>query len=287
MSKASINAEVEQIRLTATSPHNLIVLLTAFWLRHGIKVTFKDYPANFSLSVSNSHNSPKGYQQNWCGHSDHQGVPNGYPGWSGTWEGSIEILDTCTIAKKGMSFSRLTGAWSDSVMDVWYIQTGTGGGGNSFRYNGMLWLYDFPLMHIEFEKNGGRLDVYKKEYGEHIHNYQQRYNQELTKKINNNQDLRRCLQLKTDLAALGESLDIGVKQTKTSITHEFNSTHLIKFPEISSAFEVNQDAVKNIYLQTTTGKKVLLPELQELFQQIEDLTKEANIYIEEHPEFLF
>jgi hypothetical protein len=285
--KKQLNKEIEDIRLTATSPYDLIKKLQEFWLKYGIKVTFDSYPCTFSLGVSNSHNSPKGYSTNWCGCRDKDNIPRGYPGWQGRWEGTVEILDTCTITKKGLYFSGLLGSWSDSLMDVWYIQTGSGGGGDRFQYDGMLWLYDFPKMHEEFELRGGRVEILKEDYTILLKRYYTQYTQEKEKFSRTNPVMMQCDQFLDTLESLKSTLTASKNQLHEHLTQKFNKQHAKKMPEINSAFDVSQTRLKEIYVAVNNQKTTTHPELQGIFETIENRTKEITDYLDEHPEFLF
>jgi hypothetical protein len=66
--------------------------------------------------VSNSHSSPEGFKQNWGGHGDKDGIPNGYPGWQGrVWVRYIK--------EEGYSFG-------SEPFNRTLTHTGTGGGGS-------------------------------------------------------------------------------------------------------------------------------------------------------------
>ena len=66
--------------------------------------------------VSNSHSSPEGYPQNWGGYKDKDGVPRGYPGWSGrVW----------------VRYEKQSGySWGSDPFNRALAHTGTGGGGS-------------------------------------------------------------------------------------------------------------------------------------------------------------
>ena len=90
--KNDFDKEVEDIRVTSTSIHEVIDRVLALWLKNGVKVTFTSYPSSFKNSVSNSHNSPSGYPKN--GGSELH-IPKGYPGWQGKWA-------SCTIFSRAV-----------------------------------------------------------------------------------------------------------------------------------------------------------------------------------------
>lgn len=84
--------------------------------KHQVRVVGFAWNLGRSSSVSNSHNSPEGYPQNWGGK---KGLPDGYPGWQGrVW---IRYSPSC-----------LPSFGSDPIRHT-LTHTGTGGGGT---YNG-------------------------------------------------------------------------------------------------------------------------------------------------------
>lgn len=280
--------EIEHIRVTATSPQHLIELLQTFWLKHGLKVTFTNYPSTFSLCISNSHNAPKGFKTNWNNLGDKDNIPKGYPGWSGTWKGNIEVLDTSKFKAKEIYFSALTSEWHTvSIMNVWYIQTGSGGGGANFSYEGMLWLYDFPLMQKEFESRGGRVEVLKKEYQQAIETYLWEYEKEKSCFIDHDPELKEGYRLKEELSSLVTILNAYTSQLTRDLIRRFNEQYDIELPKIDSAFDVDQTQLKNAYLSTKPKKATTKPELQDLITHINKTKQEFNTYIDQHPEFLF
>lgn len=272
--KTTLTKEIEQIRLTATSPAHLIELLQAFWSKYGIKVAFKTYPNSFSLYISNSHNSPDGYKQNWAGRKTVEGIPTGYPGWCGVWEGDIEILDSCEIAQKNSHFSTLTGTWSSSIMNVWYIQTGTGSGGTSFRYDGMLWLYDFPLMRKQMETKENKLEILKNEYRVFVDEYRKVYSDERHAFVTTEYPI------KTEYTAV-ETLK-HKEQTEEYRIQQFDNVYQVKLPSTLPTFTTNNPHLKNTCLGTT-----IHPSLRILFYKIEDISKQIDEHIDKYPELLF
>ena len=88
----TFDAAIEDIRVTAKTVPELLDRIQTFLRTQDIELTFTSTPYQWSDCVSNSHNSPKGYKQNWCGQGDAEGIPKGYPGWQGSWKGSIKYI---------------------------------------------------------------------------------------------------------------------------------------------------------------------------------------------------
>lgn len=134
-------------RMTATSIEDFrlkaIEMINSWNKPYGVKLLELNFEnVKWNVKVSNSHSAPIGYQQNWCGNKDKDGVPNGYPGWEGRVTGKYSK----DVPREGMSVS---GSFCDSGIPG--LNTGTGGGFPSFGYDLKLFLYDFPLIHEQFK----------------------------------------------------------------------------------------------------------------------------------------
>lgn len=77
--------------------------------------------------ISNSHSCPRNGITNWEGEPS---KPRGYPGWSGRISFDVHNFDTF---------------YSMPLRDL-DIHTGSGGGGNPYRYCVKLFEYDWPVM---------------------------------------------------------------------------------------------------------------------------------------------
>lgn len=281
--------EIEQIRQEATSPEHLIQLVEKFLLSKGIKITFTSYPSNFRLSVRNSHNSPKGYKQNWGGHSDKDGIPRGYPGWSGRWEGSIEVLDKGILGLKSnnISIDNLTtgGSFNDDIVPrLWFIQTGSGSCGHDFSMDGMLWLYDFPKMNEEYEKNNGKFDIINEEYFSAMITYSELYNKEQSKFIKHNNTYNHLESLTEKLNAKSRELSKVKTELTKSLKNKFNKENGKEIPLPPSAFLENNDAIMRLHENVSFKSKSEIPELKGIVSQIESLVNEIETYIKTKPE---
>jgi hypothetical protein len=103
------------------------------WYRkfpRGSKITSLNMRCNFSEVASNSHCCPRGGVMNWCGMNDP--APRGYPGWSGSLNGKLDITER-----------QESPSWSE-FFKLFDIHTGTGSGGSSFQYGVTVFATDWP-----------------------------------------------------------------------------------------------------------------------------------------------
>lgn len=95
---------------------------------------------SYSSKLSNSHSCPDNGIQNWC--SKDKDKPTDYKGWK------VNICGNLKRLPKHMANYPYTDA-----LNVVGIKTGSGGGGNSnFRYDGYIWLDDWPGLYHAIEK---------------------------------------------------------------------------------------------------------------------------------------
>jgi len=159
---------IETIRQSATSIHDLISKITNFLDSIGIEIIFTDYPTTWSDLVSNSHNAPRGYEQNW---GSEPSKPKGYPGWTGRWKGSIKHKNS----NKEVRLSDLTHSQGNPVMHIPFMHTGSGCTGQNFSIEGKLYLYDFPLMYKTWVEEGKEYEYMLQEYSPIIHKLREEY----------------------------------------------------------------------------------------------------------------
>lgn len=272
--KKQINKKAEEIRKTSKSIHEVILRLQNLWLEYGIKVVFTSYPSSFTHSASNSHSAPKGYPQNWGGKPD---KPKGYPGWVGTWEGKV-ITDK-NIWGNGLYFSDLV----DSYGGIYWIKTGTGGGGDDFRFEGKLFLYDFPVMHKEFEDNGKAYTVLKNNYTDSVTGYYKTFINARDTSVKKEKQVEYINMLQKELVDLSSTLDKKRKQTIDYYRGKFCDTYGVKL-EIPNTMFVDDDALSTTITASNYSAAVPLPELESTVKRISELTEEINTYTINNPE---
>lgn len=271
--------KVEDIRKTSISVHEVIDRLQEMWMEEGIKVTFTSYPTSFRNTVSNTHNSPKGYPQNWRGDGD---KPKGYPGWSGNWSGYVEVLDKERWGNT-LYFSDLREGGHKGLPNIPWLKTGSGGGGENFRFDGMLFLYDFPEMHEQFKTQGGEFKVLEKDYAESVATYYDRFSKEQTTFIGSRKQILQLDKINKKIQALQKDLteikDVSIDYYKGKFCEQYE----VKLPNPPSIFANDADIMVTKTISSYSSSKIL-PDLESTVGHIEKLSKEIAEYIENNPE---
>ncbi|WXB47912.1 hypothetical protein WCWAEYFT_CDS0210 [Vibrio phage VB_VaC_TDDLMA] len=279
LERGKIKQEVEDIRLKARSIPHLMQLLEEFLLTKGLKLVLRSYPSHFEYSLSNSHDSPIGYPQNWCGRRDHDGVPRGYPGWSGKWDGHIEIIDPTILNikdTKRRDIDSLINKWSDSLMHINFLDSMS-------NNTGKLWLYDFPLMWEEFKNNGHELKVIETQYKELLNNHHKKFSQERLKYIINNDTSQILQELKEKTQQHLNMLDEAISSNHAYLKNKYNSENGFDFTPPYTMFE-DAGYIMKRHTDLSHGEDKGNPEPSKLIQEIERLNKVASDYVHNHPE---
>lgn len=277
-----VEAEIEDIRVTSVNIHEVVDRLLSLWLSLGIKVTLDRYPNNFVYAVSNTHYAPSGYPTNGRGEA---GKPTGYPGWVGTWEGTVEVVNKNTIEKENINFTGLVNnPWQGTGLpNIPWIKTGTGSGGGSFRYSGMLFIYDFPAMNAEFEQNGGHFEVLQQEYCASVAQYRSAFTSLQKDHVNSRTAVRTCQDMVDQLKAL---LKDARGMRDKAIDHykaEFAETYGAEVPKPSSVF-VDDRLMESTILLKNYNRTTKLPELVSAKAYVQQISDAIDSYKEEHPE---
>lgn len=277
--KEKIKREVEEIRLKARSIPHLMQLLESFLLTKGLKLVLRSYPSTFNYSLSNSHDSPIGYPQNWCGRRDHDGVPRGYPGWSGKWDGHIEIIDPTILNikdTKKRDLDALINKWSDSLMHINFLDSMSNG-------TGKLWLYDFPLMWEEFKNNGDELKVIETQYKELLNNHHRKFSQERLSYISNDSNYVKLNSLKEKTEQQLKMLDEAIRSNHAFLKNKYNRENGFEFTPPYTMFEDTEYIMKR-HTDVSHGEDKENPDPTKLIQEIERLNEVAYSYVQDHPE---
>lgn len=144
-------------RLTATSIDDYRRKLIDVWNKvHaplGMTLDELEFTVHWKMDLSNSHNAPIGYQTNWCGSRDKEGIPKSYPGWGGRVKGKMSTGSRSYV--NVYDFHQLIDGRLREVCKVPGFNTGSGSGGHSFNFTLELFVYDFPLILKDF-KDGFR-----------------------------------------------------------------------------------------------------------------------------------
>lgn len=282
---ARLQAEIEDIRTTSSNIHEVVDRLKKLWLSMGIKVTFSSYPNTFAHQVSNTHSAPKGYPQNWSRDPD---KPRGYPGWSGNWIGTVEIVDKEKYKCNKVWFSDLiTGKWSSSeqkpIPAVPWLHTGSGGGGDTFHFDGRLYIYDFPKMREEFEASGGIYEVMKKDYYDAVKSYRLLFKRHQNEYVNSHKESADCAKLLEQLSKLTETVVTIQKQVQDHYTAKFAESYDVKLPTYKTVF-LDDKLIEAVSNEVNYDKATPLPELASTEKYIRELSQQVQDYREKHPE---
>lgn len=275
-----ISSELEKIRTTSENIHEVVQRLTKLWELIGIKVVFTSYPSEFTYSVSNSHNAPKGYSQNWKRESD---KPEGYPGWTGVWKGTITTTDSKSWGTS-LAFRNLIGSWGNKKLpSCTWIKTGTGSSGIDFNISGMLFLYDFPLMHKQFCDNKEEFKVLEKDYNNAIKKY---HNKFLSARDNYIKTSPLNITLQELTKELEERLqDLNAYKVKMHNYHasKFCENYKVVVPKMPSMF-IDDKAVREFITDTSYSNAIALPELSSTIQHIKSLSEKIENFVNTNPE---
>ena len=275
----TFDAAIEDIRVTAKTVPELLDRIQTFLRTQDIELTFTSTPYQWSDCVSNSHTSPKGYPQNWCGQRDAEGIPKGYPGWQGSWKGSIKYISKT----KEISFSDLRGVWHDSKFCIPFLHTGSGNSGSNFTIEGRLFLYDFPTMHNEWKMAGKEFALIGQAYSANLQALNKDY---LSVK-------KQYVDKQPDVIALGNLIDeaqellnsiVNSKDTiRSYYDNEYKETNEFHIPELPSAF-VNLQEYQQIQNQAIL-QQINKPDTTALYKRTEALAKELAEYKGKYAEY--
>lgn len=241
--KRAAQEEVDQIRDSATSPEHLMQLLIAFFYSKGVKFSLRSYPSSFSLTIGNSHNSPQGYPRG-DRNSIANGVPSSYPGWSGKWEGSIEVIDPSILGIKDPRPSLFDFRNGKFGFQIPWLQTGSGNFGANFSMGGILWLYDFPKMLEEYETANGPEKLAIHNYEQSLMDYHKEFKkrrQEFIDKDSTSRDLEHLTKQLNDLQL--KVLDAKKNNTKY-LTNKYNEQNGFEIPLPLSAFSLSNEVME-------------------------------------------
>lgn len=278
-----LKAEIEDIRVTSRSIHEVVKRLQDMWLSAGVKVTFTEYPCLFSDKVSNTHNAPKGYPQNWRQEAD---KPKGYPGWSGSWIGEVALMPDCKLTNVPYFSDLINDSRGElGIPSVPWLQTGSGGsrGTNNFQYSGMLFIYDFPAMNAEFEANGGHFQVMQREYCDTVDKYRREFRRHQDKVVESSAEFSACTKMLKDLDELISKVRKMQKQAREYHSTKFAQAYDVPLAQPKSIF-VDDKLLEATNTLVNFNKTTPLPELESTVEYIENISTAIDDYKEEHPE---
>jgi hypothetical protein len=293
MMKVSIDEyknTIEDIRVTSKTIHKVIKRLKDLWLKIGIRVSFNSYPGTFLYSIPNTHNSPKGFPQNFERKSD---KPLGYPGWRGRWCGTIEILEVNKVKCKRLSFTDLVSgdlpffkdiSTSDKPRIHW-IKTGTGSSSNNhkFEYDGIMFIQDFPAMYQEFVDNGEDFKASKHEYMKKVDEYHAEFHRLKKDNSSNHPSIIYINELETELRWLLRDLTKTKEMVVDRIDNDFKKKYEIKLDDPGSIL-VQDHYVMEYMCDTDYMNDTPHPDLESTVLYIRKIQNKIREYIDTNPE---
>lgn len=280
--QSEFSKELQEIRETSVSIHEVVLRVVELWRKFGVNVNFNSYPSAFSMHVRNTHNSPKGYPQNW---ESKPGLPKGYPGWEGRWEGTIEIVDTKKLGNHYATFQGLCGIWIQGNLEgVTFFKTGCGGAGkNEFSYSGMMYLYDFPKMHKEFIDNGEEYKVLESEYNTSISDYRKVFLELCREHVEKSPEYVKLSKMVEELNKSIIELEHAKSKFADSIKQKFTENYDVPIPKPTSIF-VNDGAVMSAVCNTQRVGAKVHPKMDELMTYVGSLASKIQTYKDNNPE---
>ncbi len=270
---SGVGKEIDDIRLNATSPSDLFNRIEDFLSSKGIEVSFTAYPTKYNNLVSNSHDSPKGYRQNWCGRADDEGVPKGYPGWSGNLIGLVTVTDRSILNLKEnfpKKLSDIWGGWSDSLFKFPYI--------NTCNQNCKIYIYDFPKMHEKFKLGGKELTVKADKFNTHIQNYNDEFVRERNKHTENTNSFRTSARKITELEDILKKMRDLHGDIISKHNVDFADKYSVKVPILTETF-INDE------LYSTMKNNISSHDVSK-YKYLEDQYKYMDIALDDYIEYI-
>jgi len=237
----------------------------------GVKITFTSYPFQFG-DVSNSHNAPIGYEQNW--HRE-RSKPTTYPGYKGLWGGTVEV-----IGKPNYEVC------FDEVVDIFPpLNTGTGNFGSTFSGDGMLWVFDFPKIKEQFDENiDYKVDSMSKFMKKLINEYTTEYRNAREGVVSTDVDLLMLKETQVELYKLAEELTKAIVNKEQSIRHDFNKTYGIPIPKPENPFS-GLKMMKELQCEMSAPEYVVHPKCDNIYTEMTNVRLEMQKLKGEFPEY--
>jgi hypothetical protein len=270
--KVISDAAFETIRITSKDITEVVTGIVDFYHLHGIEVSFTDYPTAWSNTVSNSHNAPKGKPQNWHRTA---GTPTGYPGWQGKWKGTI-------VNNSSLFYESLL--YFNDIMP-YYINKGSGGGGDNFRYEGILFVEDFPLMYKEYELNGGVAEEHAKLFNAQVEKLAAARRHSVKEALDKNPTLKEVENLVYKTTDLANELCDVINNIKARVRKDFEEDNPFAVPKIESAFvDVSKLNEMKKHIENAKTNKAASKETASSIRDLERLFNNLNKYYKDHVE---
>jgi hypothetical protein len=272
-------ARVEEIRTTSTNIHQVIQSLVDMWKELGVTVVLSDYPSKYNEHASNTHYAPAGYKTNFGSKRE---LPTGYPAWEGIWDGTIKT------EKGELYFSELVNGESfythrPKYPKIPWIKTGSGGGGENFRFSGRLFLYDFPLMEKKFRETYDDYYLLKRTYNRVLERYVRDYKAEKNNYVSKQTKLLEIDLLLDEITTLKGRVLLNKKKITSFYYSEFNKNYGKDVPLPATFFD-NDTEIKDAVVEASYSTKESLPSLAAGVERLRELTKEIEEYERNSPE---
>lgn len=270
--KTAFELAVKDIQTTSKNVPELLSRLAAYLRTVNIELTINSYPDKWSNCASNSHSAPAGYEENWCGMKNSAGVPNGYPGWTGRWEGTIKYL----TSTKETYFSLLR----DRIP---FIHTESGCSGANFSIEGKLFLYDFPTMHEEWKGSGAEFNLIGDEFTLTLSKLKSEYVKATCSWIEQQKDSIAIAVLKKELYELSSLLTKVSVASNSYYNSVYRNENPLTIPELPSAFVDLKEYQLTKNLQVI--KQIDKPDIDILYNKAFTLAATLNTYKTKHAEY--
>lgn len=280
-----IEKNIEDIRCTSTSIVEVVERLKTYLLTLGIKLHFSRYPDTYSTLVRNGYNAPAGYKTNF-GRSP--SIPTGYPGWSGSWVGQLEVVDSSILGiSKKVYFTDLLRGAVCKELKVPFIHTGGGGEGSDsdFRYEGMFFVYDFPKIHEKYLAEGGAISDLSHHYSQVVGDYFDKLNTERSHKVSWDPKVRKLGDLKKQAQDLIKVFEDATLLREKDVRSQFNESYEVPLPLPPDPFCADSDTLKKIQSATYSEKAKPAPELKAYANTLNELVAQMNKLKTENPEY--
>jgi hypothetical protein len=276
-----ISDEAEVIRLEASTIHEVVDSLVEMLGKYGIDLVITQYPDSFSEVASNSHYSPIGYPTNWC--LQNKDEVQGYPAWTGRWEGYTIVPDARKVGQKDISLSDLRDI-------IPWLSCGGGGssgagpkGACGWQYGGELWIYDFPKMNAEYEMSGGTVKDQNNKYKNLLDAYLIQYEEEKNIAIREDPGLKKFKRLEEIMNATQKQLYTLMEKKTQAVKDDFNKEYGVDIPRAPSAF-LCTDEQRKAYTARSHPSQSVHPDCKKIFTEIANLVGDMEEYRDDNPE---
>lgn len=237
----------------------------------GIKLSFTGYPNVTSETVSNSHNAPKGYPQNWRRGDD---KPKGYPGVHGRWGGKVELIDN-SYFKSVPSFSVITSLFP-------FIKTGSGTTGQNFGVSGMMFVYDFPKIKELYEQDiDAQVSLLSNQYCNKIMDIGKKHDNLRREYIRSNEKMHDIETALSELRQLTSDLTKAKMDLEIQLGHKFNAENKLKLDKAPQHFIHDDPRHELICANSSTHSN---EEMVLLAEQANTIKKKMDEIISNFPE---